>query len=68
LAPRSLTTTLTDAARAAVQASDWERDQEAWNLPRGGQDGAVTPAADHDEHTVADSPDEPEGEPPVTPE
>lgn len=31
---RSFTETLTDAARAAAQASTWERDQESWNLPR----------------------------------
>ena len=31
---RSLTETLDEAAQAAVQASDRERDQEAWNLPR----------------------------------
>ena len=31
---RSVTETLDEAAQAAVQASDRERDQEAWNLPR----------------------------------
>ena len=30
----SLAETLTEAAQAAVRAGDWERDQEAWNLPR----------------------------------
>ena len=32
LVARSLTETLDEAAPAAAQASDWERDQEAWNL------------------------------------
>jgi hypothetical protein len=31
---QSLSEVLTDAARAARETSDWERDQEAWNLPR----------------------------------
>jgi len=26
---------LAESARAAVNAGDWKRDQEAWNLPRG---------------------------------
>ena len=29
-----LSETLTEAARAAVEPSDWERDRVAWNLPR----------------------------------
>ena len=32
---QSLTEALTEVAQAAVKAGDWERDQEAWNLPRG---------------------------------
>ncbi len=31
---RSLTEALTETARAPVGVRDWERDQEAWNLPR----------------------------------
>jgi hypothetical protein len=38
---RSLNTTLTEAARAAVQAREWERDREAWNLPHAKDEGPV---------------------------
>ena len=31
---QSLTEALTEAARTAAEASNWERDQQAWNLPR----------------------------------
>jgi hypothetical protein len=31
---RSLSETLAEAPPAAVEPSDWERDQVAWNLPR----------------------------------
>jgi hypothetical protein len=31
---QSLTEALADRAEAAVRADHWERDQEAWNLPR----------------------------------
>jgi hypothetical protein len=31
---RSLSETLAEAAHAAVEPSDWERDRVAWNLPR----------------------------------
>jgi hypothetical protein len=31
---RSRPETITEAAQATVHASDWERDREAWNLPR----------------------------------
>jgi hypothetical protein len=62
---RSLTETLTDAARQAVEASEWERDQDAWNLPRArGETNA--PRADVDEHDAREGePDEP-GDPPAT--
>lgn len=32
--PQLLAETLTHVAHAAARAGDWERDQEAWNLPR----------------------------------
>lgn len=61
--PQSLTEALADAARAAVETSDWERDQEAWNLPSG--EGAKPSKTDADNHAdqataaerEADSPD-----------
>jgi hypothetical protein len=34
---RSLSETLAEAAHAAVEPSDWERDRVAWNLPRAPQ-------------------------------
>jgi hypothetical protein len=34
LVERTLPESLTDAARVAAERSDWERDREAWNLPR----------------------------------
>ena len=37
---RSLSETLAEAAHAAVEPSDWERDRVAWNLPRAPQ-GAI---------------------------
>ena len=39
---RSLSETLTEAAHAAVEPSDWERDQLAWNLPIAPRGGAIT--------------------------
>jgi hypothetical protein len=53
LAARSLTETLTEAARAAVEVSEWERDQEAWNLPRG-QSGTIAPDVDEGEVDAAE--------------
>jgi hypothetical protein len=35
---QSLTEALAERADAAVEARDWERDQEAWNLPRAAVD------------------------------
>ena len=32
---QSLTEALAERAEAAVEADHWERDQQAWNLPRG---------------------------------
>jgi hypothetical protein len=46
---RSLTETLDEAAQAAVQASDSERDREAWNLPRA-PGGTIASWADKDEN------------------
>ena len=61
---QSLTEALTDAARAAVETSDWERDQEAWNLPRG--EGTKPSETDADDHTGQDRPAEGEADPPDT--
>ena len=36
-----------ERAEAAVRADEWERDQEAWNLPRGEAD--VAPPGDPDQ-------------------
>jgi hypothetical protein len=47
---RSLTETLDEAAQAAAQASDWERDQEAWNLPRA--TGGAIASEDKDDAAV----------------
>jgi hypothetical protein len=66
LAARSLTKTLTEAARAAVEASEWERDQEAWNLPRA-QGGAIVPEVDEREVDVAESESEQPDDPPAIP-
>jgi len=44
----SLNTTLTEAARAAVQARAWERDREAWNLPHATGEGVPRPADRHE--------------------
>ena len=38
----------TAVARAADEARDWERDREAWNLPRA-QSGTIAPIAGEDE-------------------
>jgi hypothetical protein len=51
LVERSLTETLDEAAQAAAQASDWERDQEAWNLPRA-PGGTIASGADKDDAAV----------------
>ena len=48
---RSLTETLDEAAQAAVLAGDWERDQEAWNLPRA-PGGTIASGADTDDAAV----------------
>jgi hypothetical protein len=47
LAARSLSETLNEAAKTAVAVSNWELDQEAWNLPRV-QSGTVAEEADQD--------------------
>ena len=48
---RSLTETLDEAAQAAVQASDWERDQVAWNLPRA-SGGTIASGSDEDDASL----------------
>jgi hypothetical protein len=47
---RSLNETLTAAARAAVEANDWERDRQAWNLPRSHSDRYASRRAIATEH------------------
>ena len=49
----------TAAARAAAEASDWERDREAWNLPRA-QGGTIAPIAGEDEDEARAEDDDPE--------
>jgi len=44
---QSLTEALADVAHAATKAGDWQRDQEAWNLPRSPADAAAS--GDRDE-------------------
>jgi hypothetical protein len=62
---RSLTEVLAGAARDAREASDWERDQHAWNLPRArGETNARSADMDENDARKSDS-DEPE-EPPAT--
>ena len=64
---RSLAETLTDAAREAVEASEWERDQEARNLPRA--DGGPIRRAVEDGETDAEEgvSEEPRADPPTIP-
>jgi hypothetical protein len=63
---RSLNETLTAAARAAVEANDWERDQEAWNLPRA--QGTIAQEAREDEPDAREGdPDKGEAHPPALP-
>lgn len=66
---QSLSRTLTEAARAAVQASDWERDQESWNLPRA-PGVPIVSAPDQDGRNAGEGdPYEPGAEPPaISPE
>jgi hypothetical protein len=66
LAARSLTETLTEAARAAVEVSEWERDQEAWNLPRA-QGGPIGQEVDDGEVDVAEGEPEQREDPPAIP-
>jgi hypothetical protein len=56
---------LADALNQAVQAGAWERDQEAWNLPR--PPGEPIPRRAHkDEHDAGESdPGEQAAEPPA---
>lgn len=50
---KSLTEALNEAARAAVEVSDLERDQEAWNLPRAPRESIAR--ADEDEGDALES-------------
>jgi hypothetical protein len=57
------------AARAAVEARDWERNREAWNLPRA-QSGTIAPVAGEDEDKADAGDDDPEtreATPPASP-
>ena len=65
---RSLAETLTDAAREAVETSEWERDQEARNLPRA--DAGPIRRAVEDGETDAEEgvSEEPRADPPETAE
>ena len=64
---RSLTETLTEAARAAVDVSEWERDREAWNLPRA-QAGALPDEAGEGEADAGEGdPQQDDAEPPAPP-
>lgn len=64
---RSLTETLTEAARAAAEVSDWELDQEAWNLPRA-QGGTVAQGADEDDVDAREGdPEQQEADSPALP-
>jgi hypothetical protein len=64
---QSLTETLTEAARAAAEESDWERDREAWNLPRA-HAGTIDQEPDEDDVDVADTgPEKRRSDPPATP-
>ena len=64
---RSLAETLTDAAREAVETNEWERDQEARNLPRA--DGGPIRRAVADGETDAEEgvSEEPHADPPTIP-
>ena len=62
---RSLTETLTEAAREAAEARDWERDQDAWNLPRARRETSPRPADTGENDARKNDPGEPE-EPPAT--
>ena len=46
--------TLEEAAHIRVQATIWERDQEAWNLPRA-PGGTIDRGADTDEVDASES-------------
>lgn len=66
LAAQSLTETLTEAARAAMAVSEWERDQEAWNLPRA-HGGTIAPDVEKAEADVAEGDREQRQDPPPIP-
>ena len=64
---RSLAETLTDAAREAVETSEWERDREARDLPRA--DAGPIRRAVEDGETDAEEgvSEEPQADPPAIP-
>jgi len=56
---RSVSKTPTETARAAVRASDWERNRQAWNLPHA-TDAAVARPEDDVQSIAAEGSAEPE--------
>jgi hypothetical protein len=63
----SLTEALTEAARAAAEVRDWERDQEAWNLPQAQGETSARASTGEDDSGEAD-PAEQGDPPPISPE
>jgi len=62
---RSLAETLTDAAREAVETSEWEREQEARDLPRA---DAIRRAVEDGETDAEEGvSEEPQADPPTIP-
>jgi hypothetical protein len=64
---RSLAETLTDAAREAVETSEWEREQEAWNPPRADERGIARAAGDGDTGAEEGVSEGPQADPPPLP-
>jgi len=64
---RSLAETLTDAAREAVETSEWEREQEAWSPPRADERGIARAAGDGDTGAEEIAPEGPQADPPPIP-
>jgi hypothetical protein len=64
----SLTETLTDAARQAVETSHWERDQQAWNLPPAPGEPIARGADESETDAEAGVADEPRADPRDPPE
>lgn len=60
----------TAVARAADEARDWERDREAWNLPRAQSGTTIAPIAGEEEEEAGaedDDPEEQDASPAATP-